>query len=98
MNGTIGLFGASRTSTTSMKAFKDGAQVGTTQTAVVNQSWPSTTLMSPGFTSPPNASGNQTSSTRRRQFTSFGTSLSDAEFTTLYSIVQTFQTSLSRAV
>ena len=98
MNGTIGLFGASRTSTTSFKVFKDGSQVSTTQTDVVNQSWPSTTLMSPGYTNPPNTSGNMVTSQRRRQFTSFGTSLSDAEFTTLYSIVQTFQTSLSRAV
>ena len=96
MSGTTGLFGSSRTNTTTMKAYKNGSQVGTTQSTLVDQSWPTTTLMSPGWTSPPNNSGNQVTSTRRRAFTTFGTSLTDGEMSTLSTIINTFQTTLGR--
>jgi len=96
MSGTTGLFGASRVSTTDFRAYKNGSQVGSTQTLTRDQSWPSITLMSPGYTVPPNTSGNQISSGRRRQFTTFGTSLTPAEFNTLSTIINTFQTTLGR--
>jgi hypothetical protein len=98
MDGTTGLFGASRVSSTDFRAFKNGSQVGSTQTVTRDQSWPSTVLMSPGRTNPPDTNGNMTTSTRRRQFTTFGRSLTTTEFSTLYTIIQNFQTALGRNV
>jgi len=96
MSGTTGLFGSSRTNTTTMKAYKNGSQVGTTQTTLVDNTFPTTILMSPGWTNPPNTSGNQVTSTRRRAFTTFGTSLTDGEMSTLSTIINVFQTTLGR--
>jgi hypothetical protein len=92
MNGTIGLFGQSRTNSTTMKAYKNGSQVGSTQTTTTNGTWTTRTLMSPGYS----IGGAFATSTRRRAFTTFGTSLTDGEMTTLSTIINTYQTSLGR--
>ena len=96
MGGTTGIFGASRTSSTDFRAFKNGSQVGSTFATAVNQTFPSFQLMSPGYTNPPNTTGNQISSQRRRIFTTFGQGLTTGEFSTMSTIINTFNTSFGR--
>lgn len=88
-----GFFTASRTSLISLKAYRNGAQIGTTYTTVNAGTQPNMT----SFLSALNNSGTAVNvSTQIYSFVGISSGLSDAEASTLYTIVQTYQTELGR--
>jgi hypothetical protein len=88
---SLGLFMSSRTSATVHKAFKNGYQIGTTNTGASGSLSPSNMNIMAG--SPP---GNY--SNKNIAFASIGSGMTDAESLTFYNIVQAFQTTLGRQV
>lgn len=91
-----GFFVASRTSATSAKAFRNASQLGDEQIYTLDQgSNPATHL----YLGASNASGTANYfSSYECAFASIGDELSDAEVTALTTIVDTYQTALSRNV
>ena len=95
---STGLFLTSRTSQTSMKGFRNATSFATnTSTATTTDI--STTLNKELYILAQNNNGTAASYTNRElAFYHWGAGLSDAEVSTFYTIVQTFQTTLSRNV
>jgi len=91
-SGSQGFFIATRSSSTSHKAYKNGLQIGSTNTAT-------NTYTLSGSIEIQLAKGNGGSySNRECAFASIGTGLTDADALTLSSLVQRYQTALSRAI
>jgi hypothetical protein len=93
------LIGASRTNSTTHKAYRDGVQIGTTQTA--SNSLDITTMTTEIVLCAYRASAGGSpilNSSRNLCFAHIGEGLSDAEFAALNSAVVDLQTTLGRAV
>lgn len=93
---STGLYMMSRTSTTVMKAYRNGAQFGTTNTNTMTDVLPNSTMFVGGMNF--NDGINFGYTNRECAFAHMSDGLSDAEASSLYTNVQTFQTSLSRQV
>jgi hypothetical protein len=93
-----GLFLTSRTSQTSMKGFRNATSFATNTTSATTSNI-TTTLNRELYILAANNNGTAASySNRELAFYHWGAGLSDAEVSTFYTIVQTFQTTLSRNV
>ena len=91
-SGSQGFFIGTRSSSTSHKLYKNGLQIGTTNTTT-------NTYTLSGSHAIQLAKGNGGSySNRECAFASIGTGLTDADALTLSSLVQRYQTALSRAI
>lgn len=95
ITNTQGLLINTRTSSIVHKAFRNATQAGSTVTTAVG-AMPTISLYLGGANQ--TAFGVGAYSTKEYAFASIGTGLSDADITTLYSLIQSFQTSLSRQV
>jgi hypothetical protein len=91
-----GFFVATRTSLTSHKMFKNGIQLGSTNTNT--STGRSDVTVSTPIAAYWNGSSRGNYSTREYAFISMGDGLTDSEVATYYTIVQTFQTTLGRQV
>ena len=94
-NNTLGLHIGSRTSTISAKMYMNGVQTGNELTTTNLSGLINRTMVIGGQQT---AGGVAEYSTRQCAFASIGDGLSDAEAANFYTAVQTFQTTLSRAV
>lgn len=94
--GTTGLFMMCRESSTLMKLYKNNAQLGATNTALMTSALPNA-IYSVG-TLDFNDGINFSSTNRECAFSHVSTSLTSAQASTFYNNVQTFQTALSRQV
>ena len=91
-SGSQGFFIGTRSSSTSHKAYKNGLQIGSTNTTT-------NTYTLSGSIAIQLAKGNGGSySNRECAFASIGTGLTDAEAANFYTVVQAYQTALSRNV
>jgi hypothetical protein len=89
---SLGMYIGSRTNSTTHKAYKNGSQIGTTNTVTNTFTLASSQQLSIG-------SDNANSwSTRECAFSSMGLGLSDTEAANLTTVVQAYQTALSRQV
>jgi len=86
-----GLFTLSRTSTTSLKQFRNSSVIGTSTTSMGGSIPTSAICLS-------NNGTNGSYSSREQAFAFIGNGLSDAETANFYTAVQTFQTTLGRQV
>lgn len=93
---TTGLYATSRTSTSTMKAYKNGTQFGSTNVNTNTSPLPNCILTVGAINF--NDGINWVSTTRECAFAHAGLGLSDAQAASLYTNVQSFQTSLGRAV
>ena len=94
MNNTLGLFIASRLSSTSQNFYKNGISTLTTSENSTSQPNLNILIGASGYIS----GGAWRYSTRQHAFDFIGDGLTDAESTTFYNLVQTLQTSLGRQV
>jgi hypothetical protein len=93
-----GFYSNSRTSSTSHKAYKNGAQIGSTNTTVTSgYSSMTSARIYIGATSVSGTGINQYSD-RECAFATIGDGLTDSEVSTLYTVVQKYQTTLGRQV
>jgi hypothetical protein len=82
-----------------MKAFKNGTQLGTTNTSAATTTNITTDLDIDIYLLAQNFQGSATAYSRRElAFSHIGAGLTDSEVSTLYTIVQNYQTALSRNV
>jgi hypothetical protein len=97
-SSTLGLYLASRTSSTSLKGYKNGLNVGTNTSSSAGYK-PNVNLYIGGFNYK-NFLGAFTIFYGNKEcaFSSIGDGLTDAEATALYNAVNTFQVALSRNV
>lgn len=94
-----GLLGSSRTSRTSLKAFRNGAQIGSTATGSTPDFSGSSRLIMSAYNTNTAASPIPTNySDMSVGFFCFGDGLTDTEATALYNIVDLYQKRLGRAV
>ena len=93
---STGWYAMSRTSNVMQKAFKNNAQLGATNTATMNSPFPASQIYVGGFNY--NDGVNFQYTNRECAFAHISNGLSDAQVSSLYTNVQTFQTSLSRQV
>jgi len=88
-----GFFTASRISSTSLKAYRNGAQIGTTYTTANSGTQPNIS----SFLSALNNSGTAVNTSAQiYSFVCITSGLSDSEVSTLYTIIQSYQTTLGR--
>jgi hypothetical protein len=93
-----GFYNNSRTSSTSHKAYKNGVQIGSTNTTVTSgYSSMTSARIYIGATSV-SGTGINNYSDRECAFATIGDGLTDSEVSTLYTIVQKYQTTLGRQV
>ena len=103
MTGSVtnsqGLFSTSRTSTTSMKIFRNSTQAGTTLTTSATTTDVTTTLNDDMYILAANQQGTAVDYTSRNlAFMHIGQGFSDAEIGNIYTSVQAYQTTLGRQV
>jgi len=103
MTGSVtnsqGLFSTSRTSTTSMKIFRNSTQAGTTLTTAATTADVTTTLNRELYVLAANQSGTPGDYTSRNlAFMHIGQGFSDTEISNIYTSVQAYQTTLGRQV
>jgi hypothetical protein len=91
---STGFYVSSRTTSTSLKAYKNGTQLGTTNT---NTSADFSSL-NIGVTISGETFYNTLYSSKQVAFATIGDGLTDSEVSTLYTIVQKYQTTLGRQV
>jgi hypothetical protein len=95
---SYGFYSNSRTSSTSHKAYKNGVQIGSTNTTVTSgYSSMTSARIYIGATSV-SGTGINNYSDRECAFATIGEGLTDAEASSLYTIVQKYQTTLGRQV
>lgn len=92
-----GLFSLNRSGGQSLKAFKDGSQIGPTSTNFELGNYPFRPVLISGQQ---NDAGDAVVnfSARETAFVGIGTSLNDAEQAAIYTIIQRYQTALSRQI
>jgi hypothetical protein len=89
---SLGMYVGSRTNSTTHKAYKNGSQFGTTNTVANTFTLASSQQLSLG------ADNTASWSTRECAFASMGSGLDDTEAANFYTVVQAYQTALSRQV
>ena len=94
----LGFVNGSRVSSTSHKLFKNGSQIGLTDTFANVTSLPNQRVYLGAVNTTPDPTLVSGYSTKQTAFASIGDGLNDTEATALYTRVQQFQTSLSRQV
>ena len=94
----LGFINGSRVSSTSHKLFKNGSQIGTTDTFANVTSLPNQRVYLGAVNTTPDPTLVSGYSTKQTAFASIGNGLLDAEAAALYSHVQNFQLALNRAV
>ena len=91
---STGYYVMSRTANNVQKAFRNGIQLGSTNTNTITSALPSFI----SYIGATNDVGGITYTNRECAFATIGDGLSDSEITTLYNIIQTFQSTLGRQV
>jgi hypothetical protein len=94
----LGFVNGSRVSSTSHKLFKNGSQIGSTDTFSNVTSLPNQSIYFGAANLAPFTTSGGAFSTKQLAFSSIGNGLTDTEAANLYTRVQAFQTSLSRQV
>lgn len=99
VTNSLGLFTSSRTAQNELKGYRNASQVGSTLTTNQTASNIQTTLNYNLYVCAQNNAGSTASySTRQLAWMHIGAGLTSSEVSTLYTIVQNYQTALSRNV
>lgn len=99
VTNSLGLFTSSRTNYNEFKGYRNATQVGSTNTTNTTYSNITTTLNYNLYVLAQNNAGSTASySTRELAFMHIGAGLTSAEVSTFYTIIQAYQTTLSRNV